>query len=118
MNVGISATCAETTEEARRLGMSRHLMRLRRDQGQPYDGVPAPELAVEGEFTQQELAYLEQQQDRALEGDLDTVKHGILEIAAKYDVEEVIVLTITHDYEDRKRSYELLAEAFDLERRD
>ena len=118
VNIGIAATCAETTEEARRLGMSRHLMRLRRDQGRPYDGVPAPELALEGEFTLQERAYLEQQQNRAIEGDPDVVKRGILEIAAKYDVEEVIVLTITHDYEDRKRSYQLLAGAFDLEPRD
>ncbi|MDA1257702.1 MAG: LLM class flavin-dependent oxidoreductase [Chloroflexi bacterium] len=118
VNIGISATCAETTDEARRLGLSRHLMRLRRDQGQPIDGVPAPELALDGEFTQQELAYLAHQQSRAIEGDPDTVKRGILEIAAAYDVDEVIVLTITHDYEDRKRSYELLAEAFELPPRD
>jgi luciferase family oxidoreductase group 1 len=117
VNIGISATCAETTEEARKLGLSRHLMRLRRDQGQPYDGVPSPELALEGEFSQQELAYIAQQQERAIEGDPDVVKRGILELAARYEVDEVIVLTITHDYEDRKRSYELLAEAFDLESR-
>jgi alkanesulfonate monooxygenase SsuD/methylene tetrahydromethanopterin reductase-like flavin-dependent oxidoreductase (luciferase family) len=92
-------------------------MRLRRDQGQPYDGVPAPELALEGEFSQQELAYMAQQQERAIEGDPDVVKRGILELAARYEVDEVIVLTITHDYEDRSRSYELLAEAFDLESR-
>jgi alkanesulfonate monooxygenase SsuD/methylene tetrahydromethanopterin reductase-like flavin-dependent oxidoreductase (luciferase family) len=53
-----------------------------------------------------------------IEGDPDLVKRGILEIAQRYDVDEVIVLTITHDYEDRKRSYELLAGAFDLETRD
>jgi hypothetical protein len=45
------------------------------------------------------------------------VKRGIFELAERYEVDEVIVLTITHDYEDRKRSYELLAEAFDLESR-
>ena len=118
VNVGISATCAETTEEARRLGLSRHLMRLRRDQGRSFDGVPAPELALEGEFSQQELAYLAQQQERAIEGDPDTVKRGILELAERYETDEVIVLTITHDYEDRKRSYKLLSDAFDLERRD
>ena len=117
VNVGISATCAETTEEARRLGLSRHLMRLRRDQGQPYNGIPASELALEDQFSQAELAYLAQQQEWAIEGDPDVVKRGVLEVAAKYDVDEVIVLTITHDYEDRKRSYELLAGAFDLEAR-
>ncbi|MDP6823412.1 MAG: LLM class flavin-dependent oxidoreductase [Dehalococcoidia bacterium] len=118
VNIGISAICAESTEEARRLGLSRHLMRLRRDQGRPLEGIPAPELALEAEFSQGELAYIAQQQERVIEGDPDLVKRGILEIAQRYDVDEVIVLTITHDYEDRKRSYELLAGAFDLETRD
>ena len=117
VNIGIAAICAETTEEARRLGLSRHLMRLRREQGRAFDGVPPPEAALDGEFTQQELAFLTYQQGRAIEGDPDVVKRGVLEIAATYDVDEVIVLTITHDYEARKRSYELLAEAFELEAR-
>lgn len=118
VNIGISATCAETTEKARLLGLSRHLMRLRRDQGRSFDGVPAPELATEGEFSQQELAYLAQQQENAIEGDPYVVKRKILELAERYNTEEVIILTITHDYEDRKRSYELLAEVFELVSRD
>jgi len=117
VTIGISATCAESTEEARRLGLSRHLMRLRRDQGRSFDGVPAPELALEGEFSQQELAYLAQQQERAIEGDPDVVKREILELSERYEIDEVMVLTITHDYEHRKRSYELLADAFNLEKR-
>lgn len=117
VNVGIAAICAETTQEARRLGLSRHLMRLRREQGRAFDGVPPPEVAVDGEFTREELAYLAHQQGRAIEGDPEVVKRGVLEIAATYDVDEVIVLTITHDYEARKRSYELLAEVFALEAR-
>ena len=118
VNIGISATCAETTEKARLLGLSRHLMRLRRDQGRSFDGVPAPELATEGEFSQQELAYLAQQLKSAIEGDPYLVKRKILELAERYNTEEVIILTITHDYEDRKRSYELLAEVFELVSRD
>jgi alkanesulfonate monooxygenase SsuD/methylene tetrahydromethanopterin reductase-like flavin-dependent oxidoreductase (luciferase family) len=93
-------------------------MRLRRDQGQPFDGVPAPELALDGEFSQQELAYLAQQQEKAIEGDPDVVKRGILEVAERYEADEVIVLTVTHDYADRMKSYELIAEAFDLEKRE
>ena len=33
----------------------------------------------------------------------------------EYGAEEVIVVTITHDHEARRRSYELIAEAFALE---
>ena len=35
-------------------------------------------------------------------------------MAGKYGAEEVIVVTITYDHEARRRSYELLAEAFGL----
>jgi alkanesulfonate monooxygenase SsuD/methylene tetrahydromethanopterin reductase-like flavin-dependent oxidoreductase (luciferase family) len=35
-------------------------------------------------------------------------------VAAEYGAEEVIVVNITYDHEDRRRSYELIAEAFGL----
>ena len=38
-------------------------------------------------------------------------------MAVEYGAEEVIVVTITYDHQARRRSYELLAEAFDLEPR-
>jgi hypothetical protein len=35
-------------------------------------------------------------------------------MAADYEADELIVVTITHDFKARLRSYELLAEAFGL----
>ena len=43
-----------------------------------------------------------------------TVRAGIEALGAEYGAEEVIVVTITHDHDARRRSYELLAEAFSL----
>ena len=37
---------------------------------------------------------------------------------SEYGAEEVIVVTITHDHQARRRSYELIAEAFGLEPRE
>ena len=45
------------------------------------------------------------------------VRAGIEEVAVEYGAEEVIVVTITYDHQARRRSYELIAEAFDLEPR-
>jgi hypothetical protein len=36
------------------------------------------------------------------------------EVAAAYGADELIVVTITYDHAARRRSYELLAEAFEL----
>ena len=116
-NVGVSALCADTTEQARRLGMSRHLMRLRRQQGrEPGGGVPSPEEAERVDYSEPELDYIRYQQSLALEGDPPSVRQGLVDLAAQYGVGELVVVTITYDQRDRLRSYELLAEALDLPR--
>jgi hypothetical protein len=43
------------------------------------------------------------------------VRAEVEEIAAAYGAEEAIVLTITHDHQARRRSYELLVAEFGLE---
>jgi len=42
------------------------------------------------------------------------VRWGLEEVARAYGAEEVIVVTITHDPAARRRSYELIADAFGL----
>ncbi len=44
----------------------------------------------------------------------DTVKAQLAEVLDSYGAEEAIVVSITYDHEARRRSYELLAEAFGL----
>jgi alkanesulfonate monooxygenase SsuD/methylene tetrahydromethanopterin reductase-like flavin-dependent oxidoreductase (luciferase family) len=50
-------------------------------------------------------------------GSPEKVRAEIEAVAREYGAEEVIVVTITHDHQARRRSYELLAEAFALEPR-
>jgi alkanesulfonate monooxygenase SsuD/methylene tetrahydromethanopterin reductase-like flavin-dependent oxidoreductase (luciferase family) len=51
---------------------------------------------------------------RTIVGTPEKVRAGIEELAAEYLADEVIAVTITYDHDARRRSYELLAEAFDL----
>jgi luciferase family oxidoreductase group 1 len=51
---------------------------------------------------------------RTIVGAIDKVRAQVEQLAGDYGAEEVIVVTITHDHAARRRSYELLAEAFDL----
>ena len=105
--------CAETTEEAQRLASSSRmtLSLLRRGQLIP---VPPPERA---------LAFLAERGERpdgapagrrAIIGDPAKVRSGIEELARDYGAEEVVVVTITFDHQARRRSYELIADAFGL----
>ncbi len=69
------------------------------------------------------LRYLERQGDdvpagggrRMTLGTGEQVRAGLEELAESYGAEEVIVVTITHDPDARRHSYELLADAFALE---
>jgi hypothetical protein len=45
------------------------------------------------------------------------VRSCLLGLGAQAGVDEFVVLTITHDFKARVRSYELLAQAFDPKRR-
>jgi alkanesulfonate monooxygenase SsuD/methylene tetrahydromethanopterin reductase-like flavin-dependent oxidoreductase (luciferase family) len=46
------------------------------------------------------------------------VRDELERIAVEYGAQELIIVTITHDHALRRRSYELLAEAFELEPRE
>jgi alkanesulfonate monooxygenase SsuD/methylene tetrahydromethanopterin reductase-like flavin-dependent oxidoreductase (luciferase family) len=54
---------------------------------------------------------------RGVVGSPEKVRAGLEEVASAYGADEVIVVTITYDHAMRRRSYELLAEAFGLEPR-
>jgi hypothetical protein len=42
------------------------------------------------------------------------VRAGLEAVAGEYDADELLLLTITYDHRARRRSYELVAEEFDL----
>jgi alkanesulfonate monooxygenase SsuD/methylene tetrahydromethanopterin reductase-like flavin-dependent oxidoreductase (luciferase family) len=49
---------------------------------------------------------------RMVLGSPETVRAGLETIAGEYGADEVIVVTVTHSYAARTRSYELIAQAF------
>jgi luciferase family oxidoreductase group 1 len=107
--VGVWAIAADTDEEAERLASSIAMGMAMLRQNRPIP-VPPPEKA---------LRYLQSnpQPDggrRRIVGSPETVKQGIEAVADEYEADEVIIVTITYDHGARRRSYELIAEAFGL----
>jgi luciferase family oxidoreductase group 1 len=109
--------CAPTDEEAKVLAASSRMSfkLLRRGQLIP---VPPPEKAVE--FLEREdrtEGGAAPRGRRTIVGSPEKVHAGVEELAQEYGADEVIVVTITYDHAARRRSYELLADAFALEPR-
>jgi luciferase family oxidoreductase group 1 len=110
--VAVSAICAETDEEADRLAASLRMAITLLHQGRLIQ-VPRPEEA-ERWLTAQGLGNRMPPGRRAVVGSPATVRAGLEQVAEEYGASEVQVVTITHDHTARRRSYELIAEAFEL----
>lgn len=115
--LAVSATVAETDEEAEYISWSRWAWRLRSQQGLR-GGIPSPEEAHAMDFTEAEQDFIAFARHRSLYGSPANVRDRIEELARAYEVDEVMVVTITFDFEARKRSYALLAQEFAIDRKD
>jgi alkanesulfonate monooxygenase SsuD/methylene tetrahydromethanopterin reductase-like flavin-dependent oxidoreductase (luciferase family) len=111
--VGAWVVCADTDEEARRLAASGRMTLALLRQGRL---VPVPPVETALRFLGADGLAPERGR-RAVVGSPQTVRAELEALAAEYGAEEVIAVTITHDHGARRRSYELLAEAFGLPRR-
>jgi len=113
--VCVSVICADSNEEADQLAISMDLRRVHMATGVEAP-IPTRDEALAYPWTPRERAYAAQQRPRLVHGDPQTVRDGLLRLAERYATEEIMLLTITGDYASRRRSYELVAAAFELER--
>jgi luciferase family oxidoreductase group 1 len=109
----VSAICAETDEAAERLAASIDLRRLNMDKGVNAP-VPTCDEAQAYPYTEADRRRIAHNRRRLMLGSPVTVRERLLELAAEYEADELMIVTITGDYDSRLRSYELLARAFDL----
>jgi luciferase family oxidoreductase group 1 len=116
-NAGVFVICADTQEEADYLAASRDLWRLKLNYGQhlPY---PHPDEALDYVYNPQERRVVEANKANRFAGTPEKLRHELAAFADEHGFEELLVLTITYDFEKRLRSYELLADAFELARHD
>ena len=111
--VAVWVICADTDEEAQRLASSARMTFTLLRRGRLI-AVPPVEKALR--FLESEGRSASGNGDgrarRGIIGGPETVRAGIERVAADYGASEVIAVTIVHDHAARRRSYELLAEAF------
>jgi luciferase family oxidoreductase group 1 len=100
--------CADTDEEAQRLASSSRMTLTLLRQGRL---IPVPPV-------EKALRFLEQRGSdatpgrRAIVGSPAKVRARLEELASGYGADEAMLVTITHSHLARRRSYELVAEAF------
>lgn len=114
VSVAVFAVCAPTEAEATRLARSRELFLLHLVTGRGGGPYPSVEEAETYPYTERERAIVSAHRRRTVAGTSDQVRAGLESLAREHEADEVVVVTITHDPGARRRSYELLAQAFGI----
>ncbi|HEY8694753.1 MAG TPA: LLM class flavin-dependent oxidoreductase, partial [Chloroflexota bacterium] len=113
LNVTVQLICAETEEQARFIGSSRNLSKLGSVTGRR-TGLLPPDQASSYDLSDFERAHLERFTSGYLDGDPRQARDNLLEAAERYGTTDVSIVTNAYRFEDRLRSYELVAEAMGL----
>jgi luciferase family oxidoreductase group 1 len=108
--------CADTEQHARDVAASGRMAftLLRRGRLIP---VPPPERAQRFLASEGRAEPSPQSRRRTIVGEPAAVREQLLELAGIYGAQELIAANVTFAHEDRRRSYELLADAFGLQSR-
>ena len=114
--LSLSIYCADTVEDAGKLAAPMLVMMQRLMQGDmnsPIEsednavallgGVPSPSVLSDGRIP-----------PRYLIGTPDTIQKDLIEIAAAFDVDEIMVQCISHNMDNRLKCLKLLADVFEL----
>lgn len=113
-SVAVSVVCAATDAEAERLASSLRVWRLAPEERRgPVPSVDEAAAATRG-LDAVARARLAQDHGRAVVGGPERARGTLLALAAAFDVDELLLVTICHDPAARLRSYELVADAFGL----
>ncbi len=112
--VCVFVICAHSAEEAERLAAPIDHRRVLMATGRE-SLVPTTEEALAWEYSEQDRAIIKRERERAVIGTPDSVNNRLLEIQEAFKADELMLITITGDYASGLRSYELVAQAFDLQ---
>lgn len=113
--LGIAVVCAETDERADYLATSLDLSWANLQSGR-LAPLPSPEEALAHPYTPRERAMVSERRELLVLGNPENVRAQIERIVEETEPDEVMVTSLIHSPAERQRSYELLAEVFDLQR--
>ncbi len=112
VSMGLFVICSENEERAQLLKKAIQITFVNMALYGRFQSVPSVELAQKHEFNQQEQAFLSMQESKYISGTPDRVKEKLEWYRNQFDLDEVLAMMMADDFQDRKDSYRLLAEAY------
>jgi luciferase family oxidoreductase group 1 len=112
--IALNLVVATDNEKLQELKKTSDFLRIMRDSGRYPSAVPAFERVKGIHFGTEQVEHLTRISNREVVGLPHEVKKQIVERAARYDADEVMLTMITHKLSDKIEAYRALAEAFSL----
>jgi len=113
LSVSVAVMCAPTEDEAIFLSSTRRFSRAARVIGLR-GGLLPPEEATAYPLPEEAQRSMDEPNQGSVDGTPEQVRDGILKIAAQYDTHDMGIVTNCYSFEHRVRSYQLVADVFDL----
>jgi luciferase family oxidoreductase group 1 len=113
-SVGVFVFCGDTQAKVDEMQAVMDYRMLSIERGRVDDEAPSYESVKNNVYSSEEKARIQYNRGRMIFGTPDEVKARLTLLAASFDVDEVVVATFADTEADRLRSYQLLAQAFDL----
>jgi luciferase family oxidoreductase group 1 len=105
--------CADTEQEAADLEKAVDLRRVQMAYGLNAP-IPNVEQGLAQEYGERERLVIDREKPRSIIGTPERVTERMLALQEQFQADELVVLTVAGSYRARLRSYELLADAFQL----
>lgn len=111
--LAISVLCGETEEKAKEMRKFVDYVLIQFEKGK-FDDFGSYSDIQNYQFSPSDLQRIQYNSGRIVSGTKEEVKEQLTQLANAFEVDEIIVSTMAGNSDDRRRSFELLAEAFEL----
>lgn len=111
--LSVFVLCGETEAIATEMRKSQDYIFLQFEKGN-FETFPDEETIRNYQFSALELDRIRYNQGRVISGTKESVKEQLTKLASDFEVDEIMISTMANNRENRKRSFELVAEAFEL----
>ena len=111
--LAVAVVAADSEAEAEHLASSADLNWLRRTRGE-YRPLPSPEEAAAAPMGDRERELIRKHRRQLFVGTPQLVKARLDELAAATQADEIMITSPIYHHAARKRSYELVAKAYDI----
>lgn len=114
--LAVAVICAEDRDEAIRIASTHTYWKVQAFRHGVRIPLLPPEdcLNLKQTLSIEDQAYYDETLNSMIIGTAEECRNKMDKLAEEYDADEITVVNVCYDFEDRKRSYQLLAEEFEL----